>query len=137
MQVHYKPARMPVLILAVGALLLCSQPAFAVRLVRFNVWIDGKVALETFTDDTGEVDADTLWRNLKRLKLGTVKEYKVEADSDDPLRATLKGKVIIESVYSGRAEVSELKLVREKDDAAWKIAPAEIERTFKNRKKPK
>jgi hypothetical protein len=59
---------------------------------------------------------------------------------DNPLQATLKGKVIIELKYGGqswgRAEVSELKLAREKNNARWKVAPAEVERTFKIRKKP-
>jgi hypothetical protein len=134
MQEPYKPARIPVLILALGALLLCTQPAFAARFVLFEVSIDGKVVLETGRWDEG-ADADTVWRYLKQ-QLRPVKGYKVEVDSNDPLRATLKGKVIIESGYGGQAEVSELKLVREKDDAPWKIDPTEVERTFKSRNKP-
>ena len=78
-----------------------------------------------------------MWRYLKRLELRPVKGSKGEPDSDDPLRATLKGKLTIESRYGGLAEVSELKLVREKDNAPWKVAPAEVERTFKSRTKPK
>jgi hypothetical protein len=122
-------------ILAAVALLLCGQPAFAVRLARFTVAIDDKVVLEASTSDTGG-DADTIWRSLKGLELQPVKGYKVEAGSDDPLRATLKGKVTIQEVYGGRAEVSELKLVRAKDDAPWTIVPAEVERTLKSRHKP-
>ena len=134
---RYKSARLPVLILAAGILLVCSQPAFAVRLVKFTVSIGGKDVLETSTGDDGRQDADTVWRYLKRLELRPVKGSKVEPDSDDPLRATLKGKLTIESRYGGLAEVSELKLVREKDNAPWKVAPAEVERTFKSRTKPK
>jgi hypothetical protein len=46
-----------------------------------------------------------------------VRLYEVEADADNPLRATLKGEVVIQEVYNGqcvgRAEESELRLVRE------------------------
>jgi len=136
MREHHASARFPLHIFAVGVLLACSQPAFAVRLVRFEIAIDGKVVLATSTGDHGEV-ADTVWRYLKRLELGPVKGYKVETDSDDPLRATLKGKVVIETFEGGRAEVAELKLVRERDSARWKIDPAEVERTFKSRTMPK
>jgi hypothetical protein len=88
-------------------------------------------------------NADTVWRNLKQVELRPFQFYKVEADTGDPLRATLKGKVIIQADVGGytgageRAEMSELKLVREKANARWKIDSAEIERTFKSRKKPK
>jgi hypothetical protein len=100
------------------------------------VSIDGKVVLETSTGDEGE-DADTVWRYLKHLELRPVKGYKVKPDGGEPLKATLKGKVVIDALYGGRAEVQDLKLVREKDGAPWKVAPAEIERTFKVRTKPK
>ena len=82
-------------------------------------------------------DADAVWRNLRRVELRPFQQNKVEADRDDPLRATLRGKVVIQASYGGQAEVSQLKLVREKDNAWWKIDPAEIERTFKSRSKPK
>jgi hypothetical protein len=129
---HYWSALL--LIFAVGAVLVSPQPAFAVRLVRFSVSIDGKVVLETSTADHGE-DADTTWRHLKHLYLRPVKGYRVHSD-DGPLRATLKGKVIIQADAGGRAEVTELQLVRDKEDAPWKIAPAEVERTLQSRHKP-
>jgi hypothetical protein len=130
-----EPARVPVLILAVAALLLVVQPAFADRLVRFTVSIDGKVVLKTSTGDAGE-DADTVWRYLRRLDLAPVNGYAVGADRDDPLRATLEGKAAIESAEGGRAEVSGLKLVRANAGAPWQVAPAEVERTFKSRNRP-
>jgi len=128
--------RLHMIVLAAGSLLCFSPPAFALRFVKFEVSIDGKVVLETSTGDEGE-DADTVWRYLKKLELRPVKGYKLEADGGEPLKATLKGKVVIDAPYGGRAEVQELKLVREKDGAPWKVAPAEIERTFKVRTKPK
>jgi hypothetical protein len=124
------------MVLAVGALLCWAQAALAVRYVEFHVFVDGKLVLETSTGDEG-ADADTVWRYLKGLELRPVKEYKVEADKGDPLKATLTGKVVIDARYGGRAEVKELALVRDKPGKLWKIAPEEVERTFKTRTKPK
>jgi len=52
------------------------------------------------------------------------------------LRATLKGKVVIEADYGGRAEVAELEARPGRDNARWTIDPTEVERTFKSRNKP-
>jgi hypothetical protein len=94
--------------------------------------------LQTRTGDTGD-DPDNVWRDLKRLNIVPITRYKVEADRADPLQATLKGDVIIDLRYAGqswgRAEVSELKLVRETPNARWKVAAEEVERTFRIRKK--
>lgn len=135
MQEHRTSGRLPVPVLALSVFLVSSQSAFAVRLVRFEIIVDRNVVLDTSTGDHAE-DADTVWGYLKDLKLRPVKAHRVDPDRGDPLRATLKGKVIIQVDAGGRAEVSELKLVREKEDAPWKIAPAEVERTFKSRHKP-
>lgn len=128
--------RLRTIVLAAGILPCCSQPAFALRFVKFEVSINGRVVLEASTGDEGK-DADTVWRYLKQLELRPVKGYKLEPDGGEPWKATLKGKVVINAPYGGRAEIQELKLVREKDGAPWKVAPAEVERTFKVRTKPK
>jgi hypothetical protein len=135
-----KPARLLLPLVVVTLLVVWSQPAFAARfrgrIVRFTVSIDGKVVLEARRIDTRQQNADTVWRYVDRLELRPVRMYKVEADGDDPLRATLKGKVVIQTVYGGRAQVSRLELVRDKKDAPWKLAPAEVERTFVSRETP-
>src|SRR5260221_10465395 len=101
---------------------------------------DGKkVVMDASNWAKGE-DADAVWRNLKQVELRPFQQNKVAADTDNPLRATLKGKVSIRVNVGGnagdQADVSELKLVREKNNARWKIDPAEVERTFKSRNKP-
>jgi hypothetical protein len=115
---------------------MVAQPAFAMRLVRFEILLDGKLVLQAFGGDNGNSDADTLWRKLKGNKLEPVREFTVAADANDPLRGTLKGKIVVQEMYGGRAEVDELQLVRDKPDAQWTIAPAEIDRTLKSRHKP-
>ena len=83
--------RLRMVVLAAGILFCPSQPTFALRFVKFEVSIDGKVALETSTGDQGQ-DADTVWRYLKQLELRPVKGYKLEADGGEPLQATLKAR---------------------------------------------
>ncbi len=122
-------------LLALGVLLVSSQAVFAARLVRFQVSVDGKVVMTTSTGDDGHPGGDAVWRELSRLPLEEVKGFEVQPDADDELRATLKGHIVIESSYAGRAEVQQLKLVKESKLAPWQIEPAEVERTLKSRHK--
>jgi hypothetical protein len=136
-------SRWLVQIAAVLAYLMLSGYAFAARpLPRFEVWVDGKPALKTFGGRRGDT-ADRLWLCLKKVGFEQVTAgvrrlppYRVEADSNDPLRATLKGKIVVTVEEGGRAEVSELSLIREDDNARWMIAPEDVERTLKSRHKP-
>jgi len=85
-------------------------------------------------------DADNVWRELKRLNIVPIQRYKIEPDPSNPLLATLKGSVIVEVKYDGqswgRANVAELKLVRERPNARWKVDPAEVVRTLASREIP-
>src|SRR5579864_2188868 len=118
-----KSARWFVRIGVLGVFLMLSSPVFAARpLPRFEVWVDGKPALTAFGGRRGE-DADTLWQHLKEVEFGPANAglrklppYRVEADADDPLRARLQGKIIIYVEEGGRADVSELKLVRQSEN---------------------
>jgi len=136
MREHYKSARLLVLILALGVVLVSSRSGFAARLVPIAVSIDGKVVIKSGRWDNGRVGADAVWRYLKDLKLQPIGGLGIEPDREDSLRATLKGDVVIDVRYGGRAEVSELKLIRVQEDEPWQIAPAEVERTLKSRHKP-
>ena len=68
----------------------------------FAVSIDGKpqlaTGLQTRTGATAD-DADNVWRDLKRLSISPISQYKVEADRDDPLQADPRGTVMIEVKY--------------------------------------
>jgi len=121
--------------LALGVLLVFSRPVFAVQLVRYVLSIDGKPVLETSTSGHGE-SADRMCQHLKQLHLRPVKGFRVQPDRDDPLRATLQGKIVIQVDSGGRADVSELRLIRENEETPWLVAPAEVARTLANRHKP-
>jgi hypothetical protein len=125
-----------VFILALGLVLVSGGRCLAARYVPITITVNGHAALKGGTGDNGDADADTVWRYLNKAKLEPIAGYIVERDPQDRLKATLTGKIVLEVSYAGRAELSELKLIRADEFATWKVAPDEIERTFKTRHKP-
>jgi hypothetical protein len=79
--------------------------------------------------------ADDVQRE-KELKLGhrvapqtKAQPFVIKPDADDPLQATLKGKIKVEGRYSYTREVPSLRLVRKSEtDNQWQIAPEEVDR---------
>jgi hypothetical protein len=124
------------MILALGLALVSGGRCLAARYVPITITVNGHAVLKGGTGDNGAADPDVIWRYLQNAKLEPIGKYGVEHDPQDPSRATLTGKIILEVSYAGRADLSELKLVRAGDFATWKVAPDEIERTFKTRHKP-
>ena len=125
-----------VFILALGIALVSGGPCLAARYVPITISVNGRAVLKGGTGDNGDADPDVVWQYLKNAKLQPIGDYRVERDPQDPSRATLTGKIVLEVSYAGRADVSELKLIRADESATWKVAPDEIERTFKTRHKP-
>jgi hypothetical protein len=124
------------MILTLGLTLVSGGRCFAARYVPITISVNGHAVLKGGMSDNGEADADEIWRHLQNAKLEPIGEYRVDRDPRDPLRASLRGKVVLEVAYAGRAELSELKLIRASEFATWKVAPDEIERTFETRHKP-
>ncbi len=131
---------------AAFVLLFVASEAQAGRVVSFDVLLDGKVVLEGRKLDQGE-DADTAWGYLSFLRFEQpnpdyipekerpAKGFAIVPDKDDPLKATLKGKIRVFCRYAGDVELDSLKLVRaKKDGKEWQLAPEEVERTKKLRK---
>ncbi len=55
--------------------------------------------------------------------------FAIKPDADEPLQATLKGKIKVEGRYSYTREVSSLRLVRTSETGNhWQIAPEEVDR---------
>jgi hypothetical protein len=122
-------------VLALAFIGASSRTAFAAQLVRYEVSLGGRMVLETSTSGHNE-DPDTMWRYLKRLPLRPVRGYRIRSDQDDALRSTLRGPIVIQVDEGGRAEVSELRLERENENASWKIANVDVNRTFESRHRP-
>jgi hypothetical protein len=123
-------------ILALGLAFVSGGRCLAARYVPITIWLNSHAVLKGGTSDNGEADPDVLWRHLKNATLRRIGEYRVERDAQDGSRATLTGNIVVEVSYAGRAEVSELKLIRAAEPGTWKVAPDEIERTFATRHKP-
>jgi hypothetical protein len=122
-------------LVSLAVVLVGSQAAFAVQLVRFQISLDGKPILVTSTSGHNE-DPDTIWRFLKRLPLRSVKGYRIVPDRDEPMRSTLHGSIVVQVDEGGLAEVRELRLRREAEGGAWSIAEIEVNRTLIDRHKP-
>jgi hypothetical protein len=122
--------------LAVGAAVLtmsAAHQAAAMRYVEFNIKVNNRLVLRASVGDSGHEDEATVWRYLKRLPVRSMNGYRVNPDPGQPLRATLKGKIHLSSPTE-HADLTRLRLVRESPQARWKLAPAEVDRTFKLRK---
>jgi hypothetical protein len=100
----------------------------------FVVSVDGKPQLSTGLLSRRGVaspdDRELVWKSLKASPLIPITRFKINADADDPLRATLEAKLTIELQYNrqswGRVQVSALKLVRKTPKARWTLDPAEV-----------
>jgi hypothetical protein len=136
MPARHQSVRWSSIILAVGIALVSGGRCLAARYVPITVSVNGRAILKGGTGDNGAADPDLVWRYLKNAKLQPIGEFGVEHDPQDRSRATLTGTIVLEVAYAGRADVSELKLIRADDGASWRVAPDEIERTFKTRHKP-
>jgi hypothetical protein len=123
------------LLLSLAVMFVGSRAALAVQLVRYQISLDGKPILATSTSGHNE-DPDTIWRFLKRLPLRSVKGYRIVPDRDEPMRATLRGSIVVQVDEGGLAEVHELRLQRESQGGAWSIAEIEVNRTLVSRHKP-
>jgi hypothetical protein len=136
MPARHNSVRWSVMTLAFGLALVSGGRCLAARYVPITVLVNGRAVLKGGTSDNGDADPDVVWGYLKNAKLQANGKYRVEPDPHDRLQVTLKGKIVLDVAYAGRAEVSELKLVRVDEFQTWKVAPDEIERTLKTRHKP-
>lgn len=120
--------------LLVSGVLFQSRPAHAMRYVELNIWVNRKPALRTSVGDSGHEDAATVWRYFRRLPLRPMNGYRIKPDPGHPQRATLKGRIYLETRGGTEARVDRLRLIRSPADGQWYVAPAEVERTFRLQK---
>jgi hypothetical protein len=104
------------------------------RYVELNIWVNRKQVLRTSVGDKGHEDADTVWRYFRTLPLRTMNGYRIKPDPGHPRQATLRGRIYLETRGGTEARVNRLRLVRSPADSKWRVAPEEVERTFKLQK---
>lgn len=132
---------------ALVCLLLGGRSALAGRVVYFEILLDGKIVLDLKTLDEGEAGPDAAWDYLKTRPLNNpadsfvlspeetarLKAFKIVPAKDDPLKATLSGKVRIFCRYAGDARCDALRLVRKDEKAPWLIDPKQVDELAKKR----
>lgn len=119
-------------------LLLLASPARAERDLVFEVVVENagsRLILRAVIKGEDKEDADTVWKKYSTVELGS-DAAKVKADPGKENQATLKGKIGVWANHGGYIEVKQLRLVRKDKDSKWMVAPEEIEKTLKTRKKP-
>ena len=104
------------------------------RYIEVHIERDGALVLKTEYGDSDSLSATAIWRGLKSDSFDAVGT--VEAQSDDTLKAELKGKIRIVILHVNNpiadANLDELRLVRDSASSTqWQLAPGEVERTGK------
>jgi hypothetical protein len=88
--------------LAFAMLALLPAPAQAARVGTIKIHVDGKLWLSGGTFDDGSPPPAAVWRCLTSGELRLVEGAAIAADPADPLRATLRGRIVIDVRYGGK-----------------------------------
>jgi hypothetical protein len=106
-----------------------AQPAFV---LRATVLVDGKPTLSGTVEGTENPPAAIVWRYLVDLRLRPEPGVAITADPGDPLKATLRGDILVRLQYTGQADrevhVQELRLTRKTPDSDWSLDLDEVRR---------
>lgn len=98
--------------------------------------LGGRISLAADTLIGDSWDENTIWRKLKSVVFATKDDVRIRPDADSPLQATLEGKIKVGIGRGGSAEVTKLRMVRDKEtDRGWRIAPEDVEAMLKIRKR--
>ncbi len=122
-------------LLSWGIICAMSGNANAVRVVSFEILLNGETVLTATTGDQGE-DSDTVWRYLSRLCFQPPRDVdSIPAELIRGQASTLKGEVVLQARYGGRVVLSQLDLLPldRQGQTGWRLHPREIWRTFPTR----
>jgi hypothetical protein len=112
--------------------LVACQSAWAARLLKAEIEVDGKVVLQTAYSDRGTESPATVWRYLGD-EPGWADTAMIQPNESDPQRARLVGNIVIRVQHGGsplvEARASELELIRVgSPNDRWYLPEAEVER---------
>jgi hypothetical protein len=128
-----KHQSLAVSLLAVWLWLALGSSAFAARLLGATVQLNGQTVLQSKYQDDDFWGAPTVWRYLGKEPLLVEKGAQVQADVADPLRAKLRGSLVIRIQHVDRliveAKAGELTLIRaDPSSDKWFLPAEEVER---------
>ncbi len=138
--------RMLATVLGIALVFGLTTPAYARRLIHFEILLDGKVILHATLGDNGKASPDEVWEYLRTVKFAQptpeqlpederpAADFRILPEPDRPLQARLRGKIRIFNRYGGDIVLTELQLVRSSPHSdQWQLAPAEVSRTAEAR----
>ncbi|HKB05199.1 MAG TPA: hypothetical protein VKD90_23445 [Gemmataceae bacterium] len=97
------------------------------RTLKFTVSINGELRLSGDGADNGQAPPEVVWRRLATTPLHPVEgAAPIAADPTSPLRALVRGNILVEVSTAGRAQTTELRLVRSTPTSGWTVAPEDV-----------
>jgi hypothetical protein len=103
--------------------------ALANRTGNITITVDGRVYLHGQYSEIGSSPPAAVWWYCSTTQLQPQEGVQITPDPADPLRAILRGKIVLDVENGDKAEVKELRLVRnDAQSATWTVDPADVER---------
>src|SRR5215218_5637702 len=100
-------------LLALLALAAAPADVSAARILKYSVSVDGRERLWGDGADNGQAAPEIVWRRLATTPLSPADGADpITPDAADPLRATLRGNIVVEVTTAGKAQTGELRLIR-------------------------
>jgi hypothetical protein len=118
-------------VLAVALVALLPSVAHAGRVCATRISVDGKTWLAGAFIDGGLTQPADVWWRLASNELQPADGVTIPPDPADPLRATLRGKIVIDVQCGGQAEAKELRLIRRAPGAGWTVDLLDVQRLAK------
>jgi hypothetical protein len=117
------------LVLSFASLVWLPSAALANRTGNITITVDGRVYLRGQYSEIGSSPPAAVWWYCSTTQLQPQEGVRITPDPADPLRATLRGKIVLDVENGDKAEVKELRLVRnDAQSATWTVDPADVER---------
>ena len=114
-------------LVALVALAAAPADVRAERTLKFTVSINGELRLTGDGADNGQAPQEVVWRRLATTPLHPVEGTEpIPADPANPLRAFVRGNILVEVSTAGRAQASELRLIRSTPTSGWTVAPEDV-----------
>lgn len=119
-------------ILLAGLLTLCcTESAYAARLLRYTIEVNGQMMFDTIHTDNGLAKPAEVWSYLRTTSFKAAGKLPGEPGA---VQVKLQGTVVIRAMHVDRtlaeAKVTELTLTRPSDTSTeWSLSPEEVVRT--------
>lgn len=120
--------------LALVALACLGSNAWAARLMRFAIEVDGKLLLNAYQEDNSDLTKAEVWSRLRGKGFEIEKGAKLPLESPGATLLKLKGEVVLRLTHArstlAEAKLTELTLTRKEGTGnEWLLSGEEVQRT--------